>query len=72
MDDYYWSTEYPHSDNTETMNDWLNNHMEDSWSILFVDGSYSEVLTDTGELFVIRASGNGDFNHHKVSFVELF
>jgi hypothetical protein len=66
MDDIFWETDVPHSDNTETMRDYLDNiNMLD---IIMVDGAYAEGRNGTGKKFAISASGNGDFCHHKVEF----
>ena len=70
MDDYCWKTDEPHSNNTETLADYLNNHMDSLWDIMFVDGSYAEVITIDGT-FAIHASGDGDFTHHRVRFEKI-
>lgn len=70
MEPYYWKTEDPHADNSVTMSDYLNNEMDNSFSIILVDGTYAEIKTNHGK-FAVHASGNGDFLNHKVEFVKL-
>lgn len=51
------------------MQDYIHNHLHESLTYLFQDGSYAEALNEnTGERWGIHASGNGDFNNHRVSF----
>ena len=69
MKDYIWSTEISHANNTETMQDYINNHLHESLTYLFQDGSYAEAINEnTNERWGIHASGNGDFNNHRVRF----
>ncbi len=66
MDNIYWETEDSHHDNSETMQDYIETiNMLD---IAFVDGTYAEGTNAQGQRFEIHASGNGDFNHHKITF----
>jgi hypothetical protein len=65
---YYWSTDDSHSDNQETMADYLENHMPDDWKIEMEDGTYAEIATVDGERYEVHASGNGDSNNHKIEF----
>lgn len=72
MKDYTWSTENAHANNTETMSDYLQNHLPEHLTILFQDGSYTEVIDNaTLQVFGVHASGNGDFNNHRVRFEVL-
>lgn len=71
LDDYTWQTEQPLSDNTIVMSDYLDNHMDRLWQILYVDGTYAEVLTEQWHLYELHASGDGDDVHHKISFVSV-
>lgn len=69
MQDYIWSTEISHSNNTETMQDYIHNHLHESLTYLFQDGSYAEAINEkSNERWGIHASGNGDFNNHRVRF----
>lgn len=69
---FYWSTEYYHHDNTFTMNDYLENFLDNHIKITLDDGSYVEVLNSyTKEKYAIHASGNGDCYNHKVKIVKL-
>lgn len=71
MNDWRWSTDEPHANNTETMSDYLNIEMDQSWSVDLVDESYAEIMTDSGERYAVHAKGDGNFNDHRVSFVKL-
>ena len=72
MENYYWSTKFPHSDNSETCIDFLENEMEkhcgSDFELVYSDGSYAEIQNDKGELYALHVSGNGDFCNHQVSF----
>ena len=69
MDNFYWETENEHSSNTETMNDYLENHLGNGFSFFNQDGSYAEIqCEETHEIYAVHASGNGDFHHHCVRF----
>jgi|GEM_PF-6582857 len=73
METFYWHTEYEHSNNNETMTEYLNEYLDSHFDILIEDGAYAEIQdTLTGELFVVHATtDNGDFYNHKVEFVKL-
>ena len=67
MDNYCWTTEQPHGNNTITMCDFIENH--NSWfDIEFIDGSYAEGVDTSGLRWEIHAGGNGNFNDHFVRF----
>jgi len=70
MDTFYWSTEYEHSDNTHTMSEFLEKHMDSNWELIEHDGSMATIKVD-GVLWAAHASGNGDFKNHKVDFEDL-
>ena len=40
-------------------------------NITMVDGSYAEGVNAQGQRFEIHASGDGDFNNHKIEFKEI-
>lgn len=65
---FYWDTIYYHPDNTFTLNDWLENYMEELVEITYQDGSYCEVTDAFGESYSLMAGGNGDFYSHKIRF----
>ena len=66
METYYWTTEQAHANNTETMSEYLDEiNMLD---LIMVDGSYAEGKNSKSETYAMRASGDGDFNKHKVEF----
>ena len=69
MQDYTWSTENSHSNNTETMTDYIHNHLPENMFYLFINGSYAEAIdTATNNRWGLHSSGNGDFNNHRVRF----
>lgn len=69
METYRWHTIEPHNNNEETMNDYLENHLPQCFDVIFEDGTYAEIQNrNTGQIFGINASGDGDFTHHKVEF----
>lgn len=69
MTDYTWSTDSPHANNTETMTDYLDNHLSSLYFCQMQDGSYAEIIdTIFGNRYAVHASGDGDFNNHRVRF----
>lgn len=66
METYYWTTEYEHSNNEETMQEYLDEVC--MLDVITVDGTYAEGKNCKGEVYAIRASGNGDFLNHKIEF----
>ena len=69
MEAYRWSTIQPHDNNNETMDDYLNNHLPKCFDVLFEDGTYAEIKNkNTGQIFAVSASGDGNFTNHKVTF----
>ncbi len=68
MKPYTWQTEESHFDNSETMSDYLNNEIDESWSVDFVDGTYAEVTTNDGQKYELHAGGDGDSNNHMIKF----
>jgi hypothetical protein len=68
---FYWETEYYHPDNTFTLNDWLDNQMEDDVEIAGQSGSYCEVIDKYGIIYTLNASGNGDSYSHKIEIEKL-
>ena len=69
MDTYCWSTSEPHSDNYETMSNFLDFHLKDTFSVVEQDGSYARIKDDEdGCEYHCYASGNGDFKNHRVDF----
>ena len=66
MESIYWYTEIPHTNNSETMRDYLENiNMLD---IHLVSRTYAEGSNCIGERYEIHASGDGDFNHHRIDY----
>ena len=69
METFYWTTEYAHYNNEQTMQEWLDEYCE--LDITLVDGTYAEGMDKQGNLWAISASGNGDSFNHKIEFVSL-
>lgn len=67
METYYWKTENYHNDNNETMENYLENHIDEDIEILMVDGTYAEIKKN-GNKYEVHASGNGDSFNHKIEF----
>lgn len=64
---YNWTTEKSHFDNTETLTDYIENHMEPEFSLLWQDGNYAEVRDNsTFQVCGITAYGAGDSNNHEI------
>jgi len=73
METFYWSTENYHCDNNETMNDYLENHLPEDFSVISNEGTYAIIQAPMNGIFYgVHASGNGDFNNHKVEFEIIF
>ncbi len=70
INDYTWRTEEELGNNTEVMNEWLDEYLPSDYTLLedSIDGTYAEILTKEGHKFACHASGNGDFFNHKISF----
>ena len=66
METIYWTTDEPLNDNSFVMTDYLENI--NMLNITLVDGTYAEGVNAQGQKFEIHASGNGDFNNHKIEF----
>lgn len=68
MDNYYWKTDEYHSDNNMTMNDYLENEMDQSNEVILVDGTYAVIKTVNGVKYTLQAKGNGDSFNHIIEF----
>lgn len=72
---FYWTTDYYHPDNTFTLDDWLNNKIEniEGLYILYKSGSFCEILdiNDSESIYSLSASGNGDSYNHKIEIIKL-
>lgn len=64
---FYWNTEYYHNDNSFTMNDFLENHLQPDAEIYLQDGSYAEVRIKNIN-YSLDAKGNGDSYNHIVEW----
>jgi hypothetical protein len=71
MEDYTWFTENPHLNNEETMNDFINNHLYERFEVIYEDRTMVEIIDENGNQYECHASGNGDFNNHKITFKEI-
>lgn len=65
---YTYKTDDPHFNNSETMQDYIDNEMDQSWEVIMIDGTYAEIMTDAGAVYEVHASGNGDSYNHKIDF----
>lgn len=68
---FYWETEYYHPDNTFTLNDWLENQMQEDVDIIYEDGNYFEVKDENGEYYSLMAYGNGDSYSHQIEIEKI-
>lgn len=69
METYYWKTEKSHFTNAETTDDFMDNHLPEHFEIILFEAGYLEIKNkNTGELFEVHVSGNGDFCNHKAEF----
>ena len=72
MDSYRFKTVEPHIDNIQTMNDYLDNHLSESFEVVLTDGTYAEIENRfTGERFAVHAGGDGDSFNHLITFEEI-
>lgn len=68
LQDYHWSTDYFHPDNTFTMQDFLDNHLPDKFIVVERDESYAEIENVVnGLIYAVDAKGNGDSYNHIVT-----
>lgn len=68
---FYWETEEYHPDNSFTLNDWLENQMQEEVEIKHQSGSYCEVIDGLGDYYSLMAGGNGDSYSHKIEINKL-
>tara|TARA_R110002020_G_scaffold318905_8_gene534557 strand:+ start:234 stop:482 length:249 start_codon:yes stop_codon:yes gene_type:complete len=72
MENYYWQTSEPLANNSVTMNEFLDDHLDyhcgEGTEIILEDGTYSEIKTPDGKNWGVHASGNGDFCNHLIRF----
>ena len=51
------------------MQEYLENHLPQCFDVIFEDGTYVEIQNkNTGQIFGVTASGDGDSFNHKVEF----
>ena len=70
METLCWESEVPHFNNSDTMDDFIEN-INTSLEITFIDGSYAEGIDKHGFAHEIHAGGNGDAFHHKITLKKL-
>lgn len=69
METFRWQTAEYHHTNEVTMQDYLENHLSDEFEVIFEDGTYAEIKNkNTGAIWGVNASGDGDSFNHKVKF----
>jgi hypothetical protein len=66
---YRWETDYPLHTTTDSMNDFIYNHLPEDCEITEVDANQIVVDMD-GDKYKITAYGAGDFCNHEVSIYE--
>lgn len=70
LQDFQWSTEYYHHDNSFTMIDFLDNHLPNNFILKEMIDSCAEIKdTSTGLLYELHAKGNGDSYNHIVTSI---
>lgn len=65
---FYFSTIHSHFNNTHTMSVFLEEYLPDDYEVVSQDGTYAEIISSDGTVYGVHASGNGDFNNHKIEF----
>lgn len=69
MKDFIWNTPHTHSDNTVTMNEYLEEHLPEEFECFFQDGSYAEIQRkENGKIYGLHAGGDGDCFNHRIRF----
>jgi hypothetical protein len=75
MNDFTFTTTEPLNSNTDILLYFLNHLFlkvfnEKSFIILW-EGSYAEVLDSDNQRWEVHASGDGDFTHHRITFIKF-
>jgi len=69
MKDFIWNTPHTHSDNTVTMNEYLEEHLPEEFECFFQDGPYAEIQhKENGKIYGLYAGGDGDCFNHRIRF----
>lgn len=72
MKEYKFRTENIHFNNTQTMDYFLDelfyNVFDIDSLVIVTDDSYAEVIDGEDNTWALHASGDGDFNNHKIRF----
>jgi len=53
MENFYWQTEYEHSNNEETMEEYLNEYLPTEFDIIIHDGTYAEVQSKNTDCYLV-------------------
>lgn len=64
---YYWNTTHYHPDNSFTMNEFIEDHLQDDADVYLQDGSYAEVRVNSVN-YSLNAKGSGDCYNHIVEW----
>lgn len=62
---------YAHFNNETTISEFLDDYLSETCDIIYVDGTYAEILTEDGIVYGVHASGNGNSYNHKIEFEEI-
>lgn len=69
MKTFYFKTGIAHTDNNETMQVYLEEHLPSGFDVIFEDGTYTEIQNKhSKQIFAVHAGGDGDFFSHKIEF----
>jgi len=72
MKDFRWTTDYVHTDNTATMEEYLEQHLPSNLEVTYQEGTYAEVKDKaSGTKWSIHAGGDGDSFNHRIRFLPL-
>lgn len=69
METFYWSTEYEHANNSQTMSEYIELYLPGEWDVEFIDDAFA-IISNRKTILEVHASGNGDSFNHKVEFKE--
>lgn len=73
MEDFRWSTDYTHTDNTTTMEEYLEQHLPSNFEVIYQADSYAEIIDKTsGTQWSVHAGGDGDSFNHRIRFEPLY
>lgn len=70
METLYFYTEEPLDTNSLVM-DYYVGHLSDDLFLYYIEATYAEGCNKYGANYEVHASGNGDYNNHKIEFVKM-